>query len=94
MVFNPAVSCALESDQSEDSLLLNGQVQTRTCQSGERFSDGTITESVKCTQKPGLEVTGRPHRQMSNCSGTKSRIQQNILIYLEFNVQFGREQEF
>lgn len=66
-----AVSCALETDTPEISLLRIGQVQTRTCQSGERFIDGMTRESIKCTQAPGVEVTGRPHRQISNsCSGT------------------------
>jgi len=68
--FDLAVSCALETDQSEDRFLLSGQMQTRSCQSRDRFSDGTTVESVKCTDEAGVIATGRLHRQMSNCSGT------------------------
>lgn len=64
------MSCALESDKQEISLLRSGQVQTRTCQSGERFIDGLTKESVKCTPTPGVVVIGRPHRKIFNCSGT------------------------
>lgn len=97
MGFNPAVTCYLESDQSEISLLLSGQLQAHICQSGERFSDETIVGSVKCTQKPGVEVTGQPHRQLSNCSGKKNRQESSRISFsfiLEVNVHFGREDEF